>query len=269
MLAETLPSLSDVRFPALVSPKMDGIRGTIQGGKVLSRSLKVIPNLAVRQFLADYPDLEGLDGELMINGAKLQRVASVFMSRSVPLPHQWYFGVFDSLPKYAGEPYSSRYARAVAAVASVAAKVGAHVVMVPQLEVRTAEQLLKFEASAIELGFEGVVLRRPESSYKHGRSTLIEGALLKWKRFLDGEAEIIGFQVSKVANDALGAFVCRDLTTKVVFEVGIGLTLKQRADFWRDQAALLGAIIKYKHYPARLGKPASSVFLSFRSTIDM
>jgi DNA ligase-1 len=272
MLADTLPTLGLLRYADgqwLVSPKIDGIRLTIQGGKALTRSLKLIPNEAVHAFLKRFPALEGLDGELMVNGVKLQTVASVFMSRSTKLPAQWYFGVFDALPKYTGEPFSSRYARAVAAVASVAAQTGAHVVIVPQLQVRSSEDVIKFEESALKMGFEGVVIRRAESPYKHGRSSLSEGALLKFKRFQDGEAEIVGFKVSKVSKDALGSFLCRDLTTNVVFEVGIGLTLKQRSDFWRDRETLLGSIIKYKSYPARKGKPGSSVFLAFRSPEDM
>src|ERR1700739_3694226 len=51
-----------------------------------------------------------------------------------------------------------------------------------------------YEAECLEEGFEGVMLRKPKSPYKFGRSTVKEGYLLKVKRFAHDEAEIIGFE---------------------------------------------------------------------------
>lgn len=269
MLAATLSTLAEVRFPAWASPKLDGLRGSVQGGKALTRSLKLVPNMAARAFLERIPALEGLDGELMVHGMDLHALESVFMTRNAKLPEQWYFGVFDVMPKTASEIYRARYERALAAVSAASAMTGTHVLMVPQLEVHSVDDVLKFESRVLEMGFEGVVLRRPASKYKHGRSTLSDGALMKWKRFADAEAEIIGFEPSDTLPGALGAFVVRDLLTGVVFKVGTGPTHAQRLEFWRKKASLLGRIVKYKHYPTSGGKPPSAVLLGFRSRDDM
>ena len=267
MLAGTLPTLVDIRFPILASPKLDGIRCVVQGRKALSRSLKVLPNTAARSFLEGFPALEGLDGELMVHGQPLHAIESVFMARNSTLPPQWYFGVFDALPQKAGEPFTARSARVAAAVASISA--GTHVVAVPQVEVRSLEEFLLFEKRVLGMGFEGVVLRRPASQYKHGRSTIAEGALLKWKRFEDSEAEIIGFEASS-AGGTLGAFLVRDLLTKKTFKVGTGITQAQRKELWEKRRKLRGRILKYKHFPSnRSQKPPSSVYLGLRSLDDM
>ena len=50
-------------WPRLVSRKLDGIRATVQGGRLRSRTLKDIPNVNVQKMFAGLP--EGLDGELI------------------------------------------------------------------------------------------------------------------------------------------------------------------------------------------------------------
>ena len=277
MLAATLSTLAELRFPSvskrhedywLASPKLDGFRCTVQEGRPLTRSLKSVPNLALREALKA-PVLEGLDGELMVHGMDLHGVDSVYTRRAAKLPAQWYFGVFDHLPKTSGEPYIERYQRATEAVKAASTVTGTHVVMVPQVTVRSVEDVLQFESRVLAMGFEGVVLRRAMSRYKHGRSSLADGALLKWKRFADAEAEVIGFEPSSTVTGALGAFIVRDLMTQSTFKVGTGLTSAQRIAFWRSRPTLRSRIIRYKHYLSSGEKPPSAVFLGFRSRDDI
>jgi hypothetical protein len=50
--------LQSLKFPLIVSPKVDGIRCGVQGGAPLTRTLKPIPNIYVRgvltQLVADF-----------------------------------------------------------------------------------------------------------------------------------------------------------------------------------------------------------------------
>ena len=48
MLSGTVTDPAALRYPVLVSPKLDGYRASVQGGVVLSRNLKPIPNAHVR-----------------------------------------------------------------------------------------------------------------------------------------------------------------------------------------------------------------------------
>ena len=55
-----------LKYPCIASPKLDGVRGLVSGGSVLSRSLKQIPNKFVQEMLGGYPPLDGFDGELIV-----------------------------------------------------------------------------------------------------------------------------------------------------------------------------------------------------------
>src|ERR1019366_2010177 len=63
MLASHCKDESKLKFPVLVSDKLDGVRATVQGGQLLSRSLKPIRNKNVQKLFKGLP--EGLDGELI------------------------------------------------------------------------------------------------------------------------------------------------------------------------------------------------------------
>ncbi|ORZ29942.1 hypothetical protein BCR44DRAFT_1465456 [Catenaria anguillulae PL171] len=60
--------------------------------------------------------------------------------------------------------------------------------------VNSAGELAKFEKECLEKGFEGVIVRSPDSPYKCGRSTLKQQWMLKVKQFVDDEAEVVGFE---------------------------------------------------------------------------
>jgi DNA ligase-1 len=80
-----LPDFKSLRFPILVSPKLDGVRASMQGGVLLSRSLKPIPNKFVQELFANLP--EGTDGELIQGNPAddpYRRTISVVMSDEKP-----------------------------------------------------------------------------------------------------------------------------------------------------------------------------------------
>src|SRR5512139_310093 len=77
MLAAAAPTeLAGLPYPLLASPKLDGVRATVQGGVVLSRSLKPLPNRFV-QARYGRPEFEGLDGELSCGRQPVSRSMSV------------------------------------------------------------------------------------------------------------------------------------------------------------------------------------------------
>lgn len=268
MLAATLkPSeIHRLRFPLLGAPKLDGIRGLTLNGKALTRRLQPIQNAIVRAFLQSRPEYDGLDGELMIHGETLHGITSVMNSRSAKPPAAWYFAPFDAIPVSASEPYAERLARATAAIAR--APRSPHVALVPQVEISSATELLQFEAKALELGFEGVVLRRPDGSYKCGRCT--DTTLIKLKRFSDAEAVIIGFEEERGGiGQQIGTLVVRDLKTRVVFRVGTG-SERRAIEFWGQRDALVGQVVKYKFFEhGTVHKPRDPIFLALRDRSDL
>ncbi len=291
MLAETLESVEAVKFPVLVSPKLDGIRCVIVDGKALSRKFKAIPNTFVRTWLeANLPN--GIDGELMVGGKNFNEVQSAIMSEDGE--PEFEFHAFDLASSGLSEAFSDRYNR-LREYIECREFATQHLKLVEHVIVSDVDSLLAYEQECLDAGYEGVMLRSPEGGYKCGRSTLKQAWLLKLKRFADSEAEILGFEElqnnnnEKVKNElglskrsshkagksganTLGKFKVRDLTTGVEFEIGTGegLTQALRKEIWDTRDAYLGKLVKYKYQPAgQKNLPRFPVWLGFRDGRDM
>jgi DNA ligase-1 len=277
--------LDNLWFPLLASPKIDGIRALNVNGKLLSRTLKEIPNLHT-QSLFSSPEYQGLDGELAVGNPYdknlMQQTMSGVMSQDGTPDVIWW--VFDRWDMQA--PFEDRF-KSLPTFKYSPIKAVPHIVVNNYLELGT------FEQWALEKGFEGVMLRAPNGPYKQGRSTLKERYLLKVKRFEDGEAIVLdtveqmtnnneatkderGYtkrsthKAGKEAAGTLGALRVREVRTGIEFDVGTGFTAEQRRNLWEGRRFLPGKIIKYKHFAIGvLDKPRFPTFVSFRDKRDM
>jgi DNA ligase-1 len=266
------------------SPKLDGIRAFIEGGRALSRKLKLIPNKHVQEQIAAY---EGYDGELIVGEPHAKDVYNKTYSgvmTAVGTP-DFRFYVFDHTMAPEAE-YHRRH--------SLLRDEGP-VIVLPQVPITSPEELLRYEESQLELGYEGIMLRKfkgPLSTYKFGRSTAKEGTLLKVKRFVDAEVTVIGYveemrndneatidergltkrsshQENKVGKGRLGALICRT-EAGIEFNVGSGFTAEQREKLWAVRDTLPGLLITYKSFMIGVkDAPRFPVFKGFRSPIDL
>jgi len=286
----------DFRYPLIDSPKLDGIRALAKDGQPLSRTLKVIPNRYVQRCFAEAAEvLQGNDGELIVGDPTdkdvYRRTDSAVMSHDGEPEFQYY--VFDrwDVPAI---PYRER----AGAIHRKSNHLPSWVRILESKMLYTQEELLAYEEDCLNLGYEGLMLRKPDGRYKYGKSTLNEGFLMKFKRFVDTEAEIIGFEeLMRNDNEAtvnelgltkrskasanmtpmgvLGNFVVRGAELRnqffgVTFEVGSGLKAEEKARFWKTRDALLGKIIKVKYFEyGVLDKPRFPVYLGFRSEAEM
>src|SRR5271157_1787110 len=189
MLASPIEDMSKLKYPLYASIKYDGIRATMQNGQLVSRTLKPIPNKNIQKMFAHLP--EGLDGELMFGdpAAKdvFQQTTSVVMSHDKQAA-----GVkFYAFDLFSDKPFDYRNAQLCAAI--MGANKRPNVEIVGQRWIHTEQELLAYEQEVLDLGYEGVIVRSMDAPYKQGRSTEKQGWLLKLKRFIDAEAEILGF----------------------------------------------------------------------------
>src|SRR6266496_4695567 len=191
MLAATLPPGNDLAalvYPLLASPKLDGVRATVQNGQVYSRNHELIPNLHVQK-LFGLPKFNGCDGELIVGSATapdvFRQTMSAVMRREGTPPVE--FCVFDYFAERA--TFMHRLEQLHKAINGAGA-----ITMLTQATMTSAKQLEDFEAACLEQGYEGVMLRRGDRMYKQGRSTLREFSLVKLKRFLDGEAIVLSLE---------------------------------------------------------------------------
>jgi DNA ligase-1 len=291
MLASNVEDFSKLRFPALVSPKLDGVRATVQNGILLSRSLKPIPNKNVQALFKGLP--EGLDGELIVGDPSndpYRRTVSVVMSDDKPVDfyagERIRFCVFD---RQGPLPFVSR-------LAPLADIEHPDVRLVPHSAVGSVEDLEMCETEYLSRGYEGLMYRDPNGPYKSGRSSEREGWLLKVKRFKDAEAVIIGCEpemenqnaaftnelgrtarssakAGKVAKDTLGKFNGRGVGGDydgVEFDIAVSsLTHADRAAYWQKREELVGKVVVYKYFPTGGDtRPRHPIFKGFRDGRD-
>ena len=147
------------------------------------------------------------------------------------------------------------------------------------------------EAYFLQMGYEGVMIRDPHGYYKNGRSTTNEGTLLKLKRFMDAEYEVVGFEErmhngneaikdelghtkrsshaeNKVGRGDLGALVLRH--GSVTFNCGSGFTDAEREDVWKNRDVYLGKFAKIKSFQIGVKDlPRFPTFVGWRALEDM
>jgi DNA ligase-1 len=278
MLADEV-NLAILRYPAVASPKLDGVRAIVREGIVYSRNNKPIPNRMVQEVFGRW---EGFDGELIAGSAVapdcFRRTMSAVMSRdstedvdfhvfdSVESPSDPWFVRFDRISQYLTEP---------------------RVILVPHINVKDEAHLLETEQRWIDGGFEGVMLRDRYAPYKNGRSTAREGYLLKMKRFVDIEVQVIGMEerlhnaneaktdelgytsrsshkANMVPMGTLGALQVRDNKGRT-FNVGTGFTDDERAYIWNNRLVYMGKWAKVKFLNVGVKElPRHPVFLGWR-----
>lgn len=283
--------LSNLRYPLFVSPKLDGIRAINSSRGVVSKNLKLIPNKYVQSALASY--MFGLDGELIVGSPTddpyRRSMSGVMTELGEP---NFTFWVFDNQAHTGGfnerfatlRDFSTRRERGFVRV-------------VPHYFAKCEAQLLDFEERFIAEGYEGAMLRSPSGIYKHGRSTVNEGYLLKLKRFQDGEARVMAahhlerndnpsmldafgraerssHKAGKKALPLLGALTVVGLKGSgyegVEFNVGAGFKEQERMQLWLERGTLPGCIIKFRYFPTgSKDKPRFPTFLGFRAKEDL
>lgn len=279
----------DLKFPVIVSPKIDGIRCTIVDGEAMSRSLKPIRNNHVRRLLEAHADALGwLDGELTVGDSFNATTSGVMSIKGEP---DFTYHVFDRVLE--DVPFHIRFKSLESLGLPSFCKV------VPHIPIHSQEKLDAYYETMLLQGLEGIMLRDPFGRYKCGRSTEKEGILLKLKPFEDSEARIVGFEElmhneneikvnalgnsqrstskdGKVGGDTLGKFLVVGTQAahynEVEFAVGtgVGLTHELRQTIWNDRETHLGKLIKFKYQKVgSIDKPRIPIFLGFRDERDL
>lgn len=296
LLAGTIKDITEVKYPVLVTPKLDGIRCLKVNGEVVTRKFKPVPNRFLRETLEKIlPD--GIDGEIMLSGeSDFNNIQSAVMSFDGE--PDFLFNAFDYVKDDLEKPYAKRiedmkkwYQEYMKSINEDPKLV--RVKLVLPLEAKDSKHLEALERMFVGLGYEGVIVRSYEGKYKCGRSTLREGILLKLKRFNDAEAEVIGFK-EKMTNtneqekdefglvkrsskkegligaNTLGTLLVKDRKSGIEFGVGSGFDDELREKIWSNQDKYLGQLVKYKYQElSKDSVPRFPVFLGFRSELDI
>lgn len=296
--------LEKLRFPLIGQIKYDGIRAVVRDGRLVTRTLKEVPNREVFEALSR-SEFEGLDGEIIVGSPEApgcMQATSSFVMAPNRTGADWHFYVFDDFSDPT-LPYTERAARLESRYEDLGMQdISAGPLplrLVPSYPLADADALEAFEAEALAEGHEGVMVRDPAGDYKFGRSYPKDGRLLKIKRFIDFEAEVIGvYERMHNANEAktnllgrterstakdglvpmgdLGGLVLRALNGPcegIEFRCGTGFSAGDRKFLWDEYVALapielstlIGKTAKIKSFPVGVkDKPRFPVWLGWR-----
>lgn len=271
-------------LPLYIQPKYDGIRCLIdEDGYARSRTLKLIRNKHIFNSLnqlATASHVRGQDGEILTFTFgvidNFNSVSSKVMSEEGKT--SFMFKQFD----YWNRDYTFQQLENSDAIDNTEF-------------CKTIAEIKGYESLNIEKGFEGSILRRPDSPYKSGRVTLKEFYLVALKSFVDSEATIVGIEEQMEntnpqttnllglaqrsshlsgmkGNGTLGALVCKHPDFEQTFKLGTGFTDKQREEMYINfEEKYIGKLAKFKYQANRTNKdkPISPVFLGIRDKEDM
>lgn len=269
--------IDSLKYPILCTFKYDGIRCVIKDKQIMSRKLKPIPNEYVCEMLGTIECDYDLDGELICEGGFNSVQSSIMKTEGRPKFKYYVFDIIINLP----------YVDRMDILRRIDLPVFCEKVL--PTHIYSFEELRGYEEAAVELGYEGVMIRSPYGPYKYGRSTLREAYLLKLKRFVDAEgivedveemnynsnpAEINELGLMQRSSHKkgmtpagiLGAFLVRYEGN--IVKVSTGLTMDDRQKYWKENC--IGKIVKFKFQESGTKYlPRFPVFLGFRHPDDM
>lgn len=274
MLAGKAEDLSKINFPVMVSPKLDGIRCLIIDGVAYSRKMLPLPNKELQERASQYKD-RNYDGELLCPSFDFNYVQSKIMSRRCQISGCYYY-VFDTI---SDRIYYER-------ILDIGKSDDFKINFVGCKLVKSKRELDTYLQECLREGFEGAMIRQPDSPYKFGRSTEKEQYLLKLKVFHDTEGVVVDFKErlhntneqekdnvgnakrsSKKAGMELTGMLGSlelDYNGKRV-SVGSGFDDEQRKSLWKNRENLIGKVVTFKYQElSKYGVPRFPVFMRFR-----
>jgi DNA ligase-1 len=291
------------KFPILIQPKIDGVRGWNPDGSILARSMKPLRNLYNRE-LFSRPEYKGLDLEFAAADGTHPRLVSLTTSATATIEGEPYLmgHAFDYVDETTVKlPYIQRH-EYLTTLMHIQRDKGlcGNIRVVKNVMCRSLAQLNEQDAEWLELGYEGTIIRDPLGMHKAGRSTVKEGGLLRIKRFVQEEAIVLeireamennneqtinelgrstrsSHQENKTPKGMVGSMICSILKDSDLFRkgqvitVGKGDMTDQEAKFYfENPQELAGKIITFKHFPKGVkNQPRFPTWKSIRDPNDM
>ncbi len=276
------------KFPYAATPKVDGIRFLMIDGVAVSRSFKPIRNEYIQATLqANLPD--GIDGELTCGDNFQDSTSGIMRIKGEPDFKVWIFDYVDPDSEEIA-PYKERLLQLATKVISQRWPDLCYEVLYPD-PVEDLERVYELQENYMAAGFEGLMLRDPQGTYKMGRASVKENILLKVKEFKDSEGVVIGFK-EKMHNfnepvrnvfghierkggqgglepaGVLGSFIIEWEGQEL--KCGSGLNDEQRKEIWDNQEKYVGKLVKFKYMSHGVKDlPRHPIFLGFRDPDDM
>lgn len=282
-------SLPQLRFPILVSEKLNGFRALSVNDTLQSKSGEPFPSSLVREKFSGL--IHPFDSELVqgnpLNKDCLAVTKSAVGSREFPpilTQDDLTLYVFD-LHSYIGDAFA-RYDKLLSLSLPKGVK------LIEKTIVRTLDQLMEYESKVLASGHEGIIGNLLTSYYIHGESSIKDQSAWKRKPSCDEEFTVTGFeeqyqnlnpelrtrtgklkrstnQVNLLPKDTLGALLVHSPTWGAC-RIGTGFTNELRKLIWNNKQKVLGAQVTASYLPTVSNeKPQSLTFKCFRPNFDI
>jgi len=272
-----------IDYPVRVEPKLDGLRCIVvkTNSKVtlFTRSgsvLETLPRIKSILEKADYDNFV-LDGEIM--GSDWNESASVVMSHKKSKDDSnMIFHVFDSMSFEEWQDQNCRTSlrdRIISTEKLIKKISSKSVVMVSGESANNHSELLEFYSKKMESGYEGIMVKKLESTYTFKRSD----SVLKLKPVTTYEGVVVGNYLGARGSKREGLWAGFEivLPNGVVTRVGGGFTDKIKAEIGMNPETWLGRVIEVEGQPdpatknglTKDGRIRFPVFIRERSRQDV
>ena len=249
-----------INWPAGVSYKIDGIRCIISiangKAKCTSRTGNELFNLGhITDELLGVTDDIIIDGELYSDKHSFEEIVSIVRKSKSEDPRMLdiYFYAFDIIN-------DKTYHQRVVNLDFLTSRVN-NTKIVPWKIASSEERMLSFHKEAIELGYEGTMVRNLDSKYKPNKRSY---DLLKYKEFIDNEFLITGWKTGKGKFANIPTFELITLDKKT-FEATPKGNEAIRAEYMANADSYIGlrATVRFFEYTAD-GIPRFPVMVAIR-----
>jgi ATP-dependent DNA ligase len=178
---------SRLRYPLLVSEKLNGFRLLVVGGELLTKEGRKHANRQLWTHFAELIDLSRrgyvFDCECYSDQMELPELQSILQSADRPIPQHVKAHVFDCLTitEFFGNR-AARFERRIARyIELLAGHRPANAVTVEHAAIASPDHLMARYRQTLSSGGEGLMLRKPDGGYHHGRCSIKSGLMFKLK----------------------------------------------------------------------------------------
>ena len=248
-------------FPALLQPKLDGVRCVFTKNGAFSRTGKEFKNVdhikeTLKPLFKQYPYIK-LDGELYNHKLKddFEKIVSLVRKTKPTFEHRKeaeklvQYHIYDMVTENdkLGWTYEQRLDHLINIIDANGLFINMrHVCTVPTHKVNSLEAAKDIHNKALKAGYEGSIYRNPNGLYKGTRSW----DLMKFKDFHDAEATIVNYEIGKGKREGtLGKFIMQDGDGNIFgCPPGKGYNYEEMKDMLKNIHKYMGQVATFTYF---------------------
>ena len=249
-------------FPALLQPKLDGVRCVFTKDGAFSRTGKEFKNVdhiikTLEPLFKQYPYIK-LDGELYNHKLKddFEKIISLVRKTKPTFEHRKeaeklvQYHIYDLLYPFSHPTYEERLDDLIDIIAERTYDGhfidNDHVRLIKTVLILSFEDAKDWHDQFLNEGYEGSIYRNPNGLYKGTRSW----DLMKFKDFHDAEATIVNYEIGKGKREGtLGKFIMQDYDGNIFgCPPGKGYNYEEMRDMLKNIHKYMGQVATFTYF---------------------